>query len=67
MKTLIVLLLLAVVVTLFFSMTYMIKDDSQSRRTVRALTVRIGLSVTIIVVLFISMKMGWIQPHGVRP
>jgi hypothetical protein len=32
---------------------------------VRALTVRIGLSILLFIVLWLTWKLGWIEPHGV--
>jgi hypothetical protein len=32
---------------------------------VRALTVRIGLSIALFIVLWATWKMGWIEPHAV--
>jgi hypothetical protein len=43
-------------------------DDDQKiakqRGMVRALTVRIGLSVTLFICVLLSWQMGWIQPTG---
>lgn len=64
---LIIAFLLAIVIALGSGMVFMIKDDGDSHRTVRALTWRIGLSLTLIAVLALGYYMGWIQPHGIRP
>ncbi|MGY6518504.1 MAG: twin transmembrane helix small protein [Lysobacteraceae bacterium] len=45
---------------LFFMMT----DKGQSKRTVRSLTWRIGLSVGLIVLIGIGIATGIIVPHG---
>lgn len=45
---------------------YMLVDKSNSKRTVNALTWRIGLSVLLILLLVASIRMGWIVPHGVE-
>lgn len=63
----IVAFLLAIVAALGASMLFMVRDTGDSRRTVKALTWRIGLSLLLIVVLAVCFHFGWIQPHGIRP
>jgi hypothetical protein len=45
----------------------MIKDKGQSDRVVKALTWRIGLSVTLFLLLFILFATGVIEPHSAFP
>ena len=66
-KSLIVLLLLAILYSLFSGMVFMIKDKSQSKRTVKALTIRIALSVALFILLMLAFATGLIQPHGIIP
>ena len=44
---------------------YMLVDTGQSRRTVNALTRRIGLSVLLIALVVAGIAAGIIEPHGV--
>lgn len=62
-KIAVVLMLLAIVIALFSGMYFMLKDGSDKRRTVRALTWRVGLQLGLIGFLVLSYFMGWIQPH----
>lgn len=39
-------------------------NNTKSRRMARALTVRIGLSVLLFILVLVSYLMGWIQPTG---
>lgn len=64
-KLLIVLLLVGIVVALVFGGVFLVKDPSTSKRTVRALSWRVGLQIALILVLVIAFFMGWLQPHGV--
>jgi cytochrome bd-type quinol oxidase subunit 2 len=43
------------------------RDNSpeSSRRMARALTVRVGLSVGLFVLLLFAWSQGWIQPHRI--
>ncbi len=63
-KIAIILLLVAVVVALFSGLFFMLKDGSDKRRTVRALTWRVGLQLGLIAFLALSYFMGWIEPHN---
>jgi hypothetical protein len=63
-KTVIVILLLVVLFSLFQALFFLIKDDSKSDRMLKALTWRIGLSVFIFILLLIGQAVGLIQPHG---
>jgi hypothetical protein len=41
-------------------------DPNRSRRMVRALTLRIGISVLLFIAVLVSYQMGWIQPTGIH-
>jgi hypothetical protein len=66
MKTLIVLGLVAIVVSLGASLIHLGRGEGKSRRMVNALSVRMALSVLLFVLLFIAWRSGLIQPHGLR-
>lgn len=59
--------LAVIVVSLGSGMFYLVKDRSDSTRTVKALTIRIGLSIALIGLLFVLYALGVIHPHGVYP
>lgn len=63
LKVLIVVLLLAVIASLFSSLTFLIRDESRKSRTVNALIVRVVLSVLLLVVIAISIWTGELQLH----
>lgn len=60
-KLIVLLLLGFTVISLFSAMFFMVKDKGQTRRTVTALSVRIGLSIVIIVVIMIAGATGVIE------
>ncbi len=66
-KIIIVILLLLVIASLAAGMFTLIKDRNQTNRTVKFLTIRIVLSVSLFVLLMVSFLMGWIEPHGIMP
>jgi len=66
-KLVVVALLLIIVGSLGSGLLFLIKDKGQSERTARALTVRIGLSLLLFVLLILGYVTGYIHPHGVYP
>ena len=66
-KIFIVLTLLAILGSLASGLIFLIKDNGQSTRTAKALTVRIGLSVFLFLMLMLGIYTGAIQPHGIYP
>lgn len=63
-KLLILLTLAAIVVSLGSGLFHLVRDEGQSNRMVKALTVRIGLSVLLFVLLLVAWRTGLIEPHG---
>lgn len=63
-KIIIVLFLFIIIGSLFSGLFYLVKDKGSSERTVRALTVRISLSVLLFVLLMVGYATGVLQPHG---
>ena len=64
-KVIIVLIFVAIVGSLASGLVYLVKDKGQTDRTVKALTVRIALSVALFALLLVMFSMGWIDPHGI--
>lgn len=64
-KLIIVILLLFVAGSLFAALYFLINDSSRSKRVVRSLGWRIGLSLIILLLLLIGIQIGWITPHEV--
>lgn len=66
LKILIVVAFLLVILwNLGSALYYLMVDRGQSKRTVNALTRRIGLSVALILLVILGIWTGVIQPHGV--
>lgn len=63
-KLVIVLMLLAIVVSLFSSAFFLVKDDSSRKRTLTGLKLRVTLSVLLVAFILLSYHFGWIQPHA---
>lgn len=63
MKIVILIILAMIVTSLFLALFTLVKDKGQTNRTVRALTMRVALSVGLIVLLLVSYKAGLIKPN----
>ncbi len=73
MKTLMVLVLVAVLGALASAGFFMLRRDpnatsddpaARDRRMARALAVRVGLCVALFIVILIGWAMGWVRPGG---
>lgn len=66
LKTLLIVAFLILILwNLGAGLYYMLVDKGQTKRTVNALTRRIGLSVALILLVALAIYMGWITPHGI--
>jgi apolipoprotein N-acyltransferase len=63
LKMLVVLLLLAIVVSLFSGLFYLYRDRGTGERTVRALTLRIALSIALFIMLLAAFRFGLIPGY----
>lgn len=64
MKIVVILFLIAIVASLGSALFYMIRDKGGSDRTVRSLTIRVGLSVGLFLMLMLSYYFGLIPQQG---
>ncbi len=65
LKTLLIVAFLLIIVwQLGAGLYYLLTDREDSKRTVNALTRRIGLSVALILLVILGIWTGWIKPHG---
>jgi len=67
LRLLIIGVLAAIVVSLGSALFHLTRGGGDSRKVARALTIRIGLSVALFILLMIAWYMGLISPHGVAP
>ncbi|MEO8308081.1 MAG: twin transmembrane helix small protein [Pseudomonadota bacterium] len=65
-KLLIVAALVAIIFSLGSALFQLSRGKGDSRKMLRALTWRVGLSVALFVILLIAWRMGYIRPHGLQ-
>lgn len=62
MKYVVFALLAAIVISLGTGLFYLSREDADSPKMLKALKVRVGLSLTLILFLVASYFLGWIEP-----
>jgi hypothetical protein len=65
LKLLIVGVLVAIVLSLGSALYHLVRDTGDSKKMVRALSLRIGLSLALFLLLMVAWWLGLIQPHGI--
>ena len=63
----ILVVLVAILVSLFSGMYFMLKDQSRSTRNIKALSIRVGLSLLLFVLLITAYLTGIIKPNPIHP
>jgi hypothetical protein len=66
MRIAVLLFIVLILASLASALYYLIKDKGQSDRTVRMLTVRVGLSLTLFLLLMGGYYFGLIPQNGLR-
>lgn len=55
-----------IIASLGSALFYLMRDKGQSNNTVKALAIRVGLSVALFISLLIAHWLGWIESTGLR-
>jgi cytochrome bd-type quinol oxidase subunit 2 len=63
-KLLVALMFVGIVASLGKALFHMSSDSSDTGQMVRALTVRISLSVGLFLLIGVAWYLGWISPHA---
>ncbi len=64
LKIVVILMLVAIVASLGSALFQLSRSQGDSKKMLRALTWRIGLSVALFVLLLIAYSLGWLRPNG---
>ena len=66
MKIFVAIAFLLIIASLGSALFYLLRDKGQSNNTVKALALRVGLSVALFISLLIAHWLGWIETSGLR-
>lgn len=64
-KLFIIFVMIIIASSLASGLFFLIRDVGNSKRTVKALTIRIGISLCLFLFLLIGFKLGIIHPHSI--
>ncbi|TAL65121.1 MAG: twin transmembrane helix small protein [Legionella sp.] len=64
-KIFIIFVMILIASSLGSGLFFLIRDSGNSTRTVKALSLRIGMSLSLFIFLFIAFRLGFIHPHGI--
>lgn len=64
-RIVIVVVMLIIIGSLGSGLIFLVRDQGKSKRTIKALTIRIAISISLFIFLFVAFKLNWITPHGV--
>ena len=64
-KYFIIFVMLIILFALGSGLVFLVRDKGKTNRTVKALTWRVGLSLTLFLFLFLAFCLGLIQPHAI--
>jgi hypothetical protein len=64
MKLVVLILLVAVLISLGSGLFFLVRDEKGSPRMLKALKIRVALSVLLILFLLVSFQFGWITPQN---
>ncbi len=64
-KFLIIFILIIILISLTRGLHFLMKDDDQSVKMAKSLTIRIVLSVLLFILIFVGWSLGWISPNHI--
>jgi hypothetical protein len=65
MKIIVAIGFILIIASLGSALFFLMKDKGASNRTVHALALRVGLSITLFILLLLAYRLGYIQPTGI--
>jgi hypothetical protein len=66
MKILVAIGFILIIGSLASALFFLMRDKGKTNRTVNALALRVGLSITLFLLILLAYKLGWISPTGIR-
>lgn len=63
-KVVVIIFMLVILYSLGSSFVFMVRDKGQGERALHRLTWRIGLSLVLLLLLYVMFQLGWIESSG---
>ena len=67
LKTLIVLIFIFIIISLFTGLYFLLKDQSRSHRTVKSLVLRVSLAIFLLLIILIGVYSGELKLRTAFP
>lgn len=64
MKIIVAIAFILILGSLASALIFLMRDKGKSNRTVQALALRVGFSITLFVLILVAHYLGWIEPTG---
>ena len=66
MKIVIAIAFILIIASLGSALFFLMRDKGKSKRTVKALALRVGFSISLFIMILVMYYFGLIQPTGIR-
>jgi hypothetical protein len=66
MKIVVAIAFILILGSLASALFYLMRDKGKSNRTVQALALRVGFSISLFLLILLGYKLGYITPTGLR-
>jgi hypothetical protein len=66
MKYAVAIAFILIIASLGSALFFLMRDKGKSKRTVQALALRVGFSITLFLLILLAAKLGYIHPTGIR-
>jgi hypothetical protein len=66
MKYAVAIAFILIIASLGSALFFLMRDKGRSKRTVQALALRVGFSITLFLLILLAAKLGYIHPTGIR-
>lgn len=63
-KVIILTVMVCIVLALVSGLVFLVRDEGKTKRSVKALSWRIGLSLALFLFLLLAYHLNWITPHA---
>ena len=63
-KIIVIIAMIIIIFSLGSGLFYLVRDEGDSKRTVKALTWRICISLSLFLFLFLAFSLDWLKPHA---
>ncbi len=64
-KTAVFIVMLVILISLASALIFLVRDEGKSKRVVKALSWRIGISLALFLFLLLAFSLDWIKPHDI--